>query len=77
MESPVTVKLHESLKDVEDRTCLVLDDDGPFLYGPAQSRHFISDFIPLVASTRSLTKNTPTMITNNRNWAQALFVLLV
>ena len=31
MESPVTVKLHESLKNVEDRTCLVLDDDGPFL----------------------------------------------
>ena len=29
MESPVTVKLHESLKNVEDRTCLVLDDDGP------------------------------------------------
>ena len=31
MESSVTVKVHESLKDVEDRTCLLLDDDGPFL----------------------------------------------
>ena len=31
MEPPVTVKLHEGLKDVEDKTCLVLDDDGPFL----------------------------------------------
>ena len=31
MDHQVTVKLHESLKGVEDRTCLVLDDDGPFL----------------------------------------------
>ncbi|MGC6500186.1 MAG: ActR/PrrA/RegA family redox response regulator transcription factor [Henriciella sp.] len=31
MEPPVTVKLHPCLQDVEDRTCLVLDDDGPFL----------------------------------------------
>ena len=38
MESPVTVKLHESLKNVEDRTCLVLDDDGPFLQRLASAR---------------------------------------
>ncbi|MEM7768289.1 MAG: ActR/PrrA/RegA family redox response regulator transcription factor [Pseudomonadota bacterium] len=31
MDRPVTVTLHEGLKNVEDKTCLVLDDDGPFL----------------------------------------------
>ncbi|WP_300377985.1 ActR/PrrA/RegA family redox response regulator transcription factor [Henriciella sp.] len=31
MDYNVTVKLHEALKDIEDRTCLVLDDDAPFL----------------------------------------------
>ena len=30
MDRPVTVKLHEKLQGVEDRTCLVLDDDAPF-----------------------------------------------
>ena len=28
MDRPV--KMHEALEGVEDRTCLVLDDDGPF-----------------------------------------------
>ena len=31
MDRPVNVNLHESLKDVEDRSCLVMDDDGPFV----------------------------------------------
>ena len=30
MDRPVTVNVHESLKGVEDRSCLVMDDDGPF-----------------------------------------------
>jgi len=30
-DRPVTVTLHVVLRDLEDRTCLVLDDDGPFL----------------------------------------------
>ena len=37
MERPITVNLHESLKDVEDRSCLVMDDDGPFVQRMARA----------------------------------------
>ena len=62
MESPVTVKLHESLKNVEDRTCLVLDDDGPFLQRLARAltqRGFLVSATSKVSEARDIARLNP------------------
>ncbi|MEL6726789.1 MAG: ActR/PrrA/RegA family redox response regulator transcription factor [Pseudomonadota bacterium] len=62
MESPVTVKLHESLKNVEDRTCLVLDDDGPFLQRLARAltqRGFLISATSKVSEARDVARLNP------------------
>jgi len=62
MESPVTVKLHESLKDVEDRTCLVLDDDGPFLQRLSRAltqRGFLVSATSKVSEARDVARLNP------------------
>jgi two-component system response regulator RegA len=62
MESPVTVKLHESLKDVEDRTCLVLDDDGPFLQRLSRAltqRGFLVSATSKVSEARDIARLNP------------------
>ena len=62
MESPVTVKLHESLKDIEDRTCLVLDDDGPFLQRLARAltqRGFLVSATSKVSEARDIARLNP------------------
>ncbi|MEP1144311.1 MAG: ActR/PrrA/RegA family redox response regulator transcription factor [Henriciella sp.] len=62
MESPVTVKLHDSLKNVEDRTCLVLDDDGPFLQRLARAltqRGFLISATSKVSEARDVARLNP------------------
>ena len=62
METQVTVKLHEALKDVEDRTCMVLDDDGPFLQRLSRvltQRGFLVSAVSSVAEARDIARLTP------------------
>ena len=62
MEPLVTVKLHESLKDVEDRTCLVLDDDGPFLQRLSRAltqRGFLVSATSKVSEARDIARLNP------------------
>ncbi len=62
MDRPVTVTVHEALKDVEDRTCLVLDDDGPFLQRLARAltqRGFLVSAVSCVAEARDIARLNP------------------
>jgi two-component system response regulator RegA len=62
MDYNVTVKLHESLKDVEDRTCLVLDDDGPFLQRLARAltqRGFLVSAVSSAAEAKDIARLNP------------------
>ena len=61
-DRPVTVTLHEALKDVEDRTCLVLDDDGPFLQRLARAltqRGFLVSAVSTVAEAKDIARLNP------------------
>lgn len=51
-DRPVTVTLHETLEGVEDRTCLVLDDDGPFLQRLARAMTQRGFLVSAVSSAR-------------------------
>lgn len=62
MEPTVTVNLHQSLKDVEDRTCMVLDDDGPFLQRLSRAltqRGFLVSAISTVAEAKDIARLNP------------------
>ena len=62
MERPVTVTVHEGLKHVEDRTCLVLDDDGPFLQRLARAltqRGFLVSAVHSVSEARDICRLNP------------------
>ncbi len=61
-DRPVNVTLHDSLKGVEDRTCLVLDDDGPFLQRLARAltqRGFLVSAISSVAEAKDVARLNP------------------
>ncbi|MEL6569938.1 MAG: two-component system response regulator, partial [Pseudomonadota bacterium] len=61
-DRPVTVTLHESLKDVEDRTCLVLDDDGPFLQRLARAltqRGFLVSAVSSASEAKDIARLNP------------------
>ena len=62
MDYNVTVKLHEALKDVEDRTCLVLDDDGPFLQRLGRAltqRGFLVSAVSSAAEAKDICRMNP------------------
>lgn len=62
MDRPVTVKLDDRLKDIEDRTCLVLDDDGPFLQRLSRAltqRGFIVSSVSTVAEGKDIARMNP------------------
>ncbi len=62
MDRPVTVTVHESLKTVEDRTCLVMDDDGPFLQRLARAltqRGFLVSAIGTVSEAKHICRLNP------------------
>ncbi|MCI4645314.1 MAG: ActR/PrrA/RegA family redox response regulator transcription factor [Hyphomonadaceae bacterium] len=61
-DRPVTVTLHESLKGVEDRTCLVLDDDGPFLQRLARAltqRGFLVSAVSSAGEAKDIARLNP------------------
>ena len=61
-DRPVTVTLHEALQDVEDRTCLVLDDDGPFLQRLARAltqRGFLVSAVSSASEARDIARLNP------------------
>jgi two-component system, response regulator RegA len=58
--APITV--HASLQGVEDRTCLVMDDDGPFLQRLTKAltqRGFVVSVAASVAEGRDLARSHP------------------
>ncbi len=57
-----TVKVHEKLKSFEDKTCLVLDDDGPFcqrLSRALTQRGFLVSAISSVSEARAIARLNP------------------
>ena len=59
---PVTVTLHPTLEGVEDRTCLVLDDDGPFLQRLARAltqRGFLVSAVSSASEARDVARLNP------------------
>ena len=61
-ERPVTVTVHEALTDVEDRTCLVMDDDGPFLQRLSRAltqRGFTVSAVSSVAEAKDICRMNP------------------
>jgi two-component system response regulator RegA len=62
MERPVNINLHESLEGVEDRSCLVMDDDGPFVQRLARAlaqRGFIVSAVTNVAEGKDIARLNP------------------
>ena len=62
MDRPVTVKLHEKLEGVEDRTCLVLGDDAPFCQRLARAltqRGFLVSAVSTVSEARDIARLNP------------------
>ena len=62
MDRPVNVNLHESLKDVEDRSCLVMDDDGPFVQRMARAlaqRGFVVSAVSSVSEGKDIARLNP------------------
>ncbi len=60
MDRPV--EIHDALKDAEDRTCLVLDDDGPFCQRLARAlsqRGFIVSAVSTVGEARDIARLNP------------------
>lgn len=61
-DRPVTVTMHDALKDIEDRTCLVLDDDGPFLQRLSRAltqRGFLVSAVSSVAEAKDIARLNP------------------
>ena len=62
MERPINVNLHESLKNVEDRSCLVMDDDGPFVQRMARAlaqRGFVVSAVSTVSEGKDIARLNP------------------
>ena len=62
MDRPVTVNVHESLKGVEDRSCLVMDDDGPFVQRMARAlaqRGFVVSAVSTVSEGKDIARMNP------------------
>ncbi len=62
MDRPINVNLHESLKDVEDRSCLVMDDDGPFVQRMARAlaqRGFVVSAVSTVSEGKDIARLNP------------------
>ena len=62
MERPINVNLHDSLKDVEDRSCLVMDDDGPFVQRMARAlaqRGFVVSAVSTVSEGKDIARLNP------------------
>lgn len=60
MDRPV--KIHEKLEGVEDRTCLVLDDDGPFCQRLARAltqRGFTVSAVSTVSEAKDIARLNP------------------
>ena len=60
MERPV--EIHDSLKEVEDRTCMVLDDDGPFCQRLARAlgqRGFVVSAVSTVSEAKDIARLNP------------------
>ncbi len=61
-ERPVTVNVHPALVDIEDRTCLVMDDDGPFLQRLSRAlmqRGFTVSAVSSVAEAKDICRMNP------------------
>ena len=62
MDRPVTVKIDPALEGAEDRTCLVMDDDGPFLQRLSRAltqRGFLVSAITNVSDGKEIAKLNP------------------
>jgi len=62
MERSVSINLHDSLEGVEDRSCLVMDDDGPFVQRLARAlaqRGFIVSAVTTVAEGKDIARLNP------------------
>jgi two-component system response regulator RegA len=62
MERPVNINLHESLEGIDDRSCLVMDDDGPFVQRLARAlaqRGFIVSAVTNVAEGKDIARLNP------------------
>ena len=62
MDRPVTVKIHEKLQNVDDRTCMVLDDDVPFcqrLSRALTQRGFLVSAVTSVSEGRDIARLNP------------------
>ncbi len=62
MDRPLAITLHESLESVTDRSCLVMDDDGPFLQRLARAlsqRGFVVSVASSVAEGREIARTQP------------------
>ena len=62
MDRPVNVQLHESLQGVEDRSCLVMDDDGPFVQRLARAlaqRGFVVSAVSTVNEGKDIARLNP------------------
>ncbi len=62
MDRPVNVNLHDSLKGIEDRSCLVMDDDGPFVQRMARAlaqRGFVVSAVSSVSEGKDIARMNP------------------
>lgn len=62
MDRPLTVNMHDSLKGLDDRSCLVMDDDGPFgqrLSRALAQRGFIVSAVSSVSEGKDIARLNP------------------
>ncbi|MBY9066085.1 ActR/PrrA/RegA family redox response regulator transcription factor [Hyphomonas sp. WL0036] len=62
MERPAVVNQHPSLEGVEDKSCLVMDDDGPFVQRLARAlaqRGFVVSAVTSVAEGKDIARLNP------------------
>jgi hypothetical protein len=62
MDRPAPVNVHPSLEALEDKTCLVMDDDGPFVQRLARAlaqRGFVVSAVSTVAEGKDIARLNP------------------
>lgn len=62
MDRPININLHDSLKGVEDRSCMVMDDDGPFVQRMARAlaqRGFVVSAVSSVSEGKDIARMNP------------------